>query len=319
MQNILRILIIAGLLISLAANLFMYQRWRNRRSVMNINAHAVTQQDVYDYLTNKYGENVKLELVQRYLIEDEAQKRKLAPSDKEVQERIDEQMERNWQMARSMAINPWKAQDVRDTTRESIELTRLLTDGVPVTDDQIKEEYGAHPQDFDTPNKAYVYMALLKNSNNLENIKKLMTGGVSLETIATNYRDDVIFLGSNTTKDATGKDVSNVFISFQPLGTQQNQAIFNLKPDQVIALPPPQEFSSQGITNLVIRMIKVEPGKKADLNDPKTKDRLTQAVAMKRAKNPQEYMQTLWSNAEFHSEDPHDKDSIQKMLSGGRK
>ena len=66
-------------------------------------------------------------------------------------------------------------------------------------------------------------------------------------------------------------------------------------------------------------MIKVEPGKKADLNDPKTKERLTQAVAMKRAKNPQEYMQTLWSNAEFRSEDPRDKESIQKMLSGGRK
>ncbi len=319
MQSILRVLIIVALLISLAANMFMYQRWRNRRTVMNVNAHNVTQQDVYDYLTNKYGENVKLEMVERYMIEDEAQKKKLAPSNEEVQAQVNDTLEKNWQMQRTMAVNPWKAQDLQDTVRQNIEIARLLTADVPVTPDQIKEEYNAHPQEFDTPAKAYIQMALLKSASNADNIKKLMTSGVSVDTIGMNYREDVVFLGSNTTKDLGGKDVSNVFLSFQPFGTQINQQIFSLKPNDVVVLPPPQEFVKQGISNLVVRMIKIEPGKKADLNDPKTKERLTQQVAAKRAQNTQEYLLKLWGDTDFRSEDPRDKDTLQKMLSNGRK
>ena len=313
MRNLLRTALIVALLISVGANVFMYQRYRNRRVYMTINNHSVTQQDIYDRLIQERGEPVKAELVQRFLLEDESQKQKLAPTDAEIQELYDQQRESNWQFARQMTLNPWSEIEAKNGMRQKLELLRLLTAKVPVTEDQIKEEYATQPAVFDTPNKAYCYLALIrKDSENLDNIKQLMDKGLSTAAIQQNYPKDVFFLGDNTLTDG-GKTTTSLFIVRQPLGTQQGKAILDMAPGTVAVLPA-GEFANQGFKNAIVRMVKVVPGHKADLNDPKTHELIRMVVAQKRAVNAKEYMLKLWEAADFRSEDPNDKKYIDGMM-----
>ena len=298
MRNLLRTALIVALLISLGANVFMYQRYRNRRVYMTINNHSVTQQDIYDRLIQQSGEPVKAQLTERHLLEDEAQKQKLVPTDAEIQELYNQQREGNWQFARQMALNPWSEIEAKNGIRQKLELVRLLTAKVPVTEDQIKEEYATQPSAFDTPNKAYCYLALIrKDSDNLDNIKQLMEKGISTASIQQNYPEDVFFLGDNTIAD-NGTNITNLFIVRQPLGSQQGKAIFDLKPGTVAVLPA-GEFATQGFKNAIVRMVKVVPGHKADLNDPKTHELIRMVVAQKRATNPKEYHAQIVGSRRF--------------------
>jgi len=313
MQNIFRTVLIVALIVSLFANLFMYQRYRNRRVYMTVNKHSVTQQDIYDYLVQDKGPVVKLVLTERYMLDDEAKKHNLVPTAAEVQDRLNEERERNWQFARQMTTNPWMDEEYKNRFRQEIETARLLTNDIPVSEDQINEEYATRPQLYDTPAKAYCNLALLKSTSNLDNVKLLLEKGISPITIAGNYPNEVIFLGDNVLGTQ-----SNIFIFFQPLGSQQNQAIFSLKPDEVKEMPP-DEFAREGIAKLLVRMVKLEPGKKANLKDPKTHEKLRQAVAIKRSLPLQQYLMKLWGNTEFTSEDPNDKKYIERMLAPDHK
>lgn len=151
-----------------------------------------------------------------------------------------------------------------------------------------------------------------KDSDNLDNIKQLMEKGISTASIQQNYPKDVFFLGDNTIAD-NGTNITNLFIVRQPLGSQQGKAIFDLKPGTVAVLPA-GEFATQGFKNAIVRMVKVVPGHKADLNDPKTHELIRMVVAQKRATNPKEYMLKLWEAADFRSEDPNDKKYIDSMF-----
>ena len=222
MRNFLKPFLIVALIISLGANAFMYQRYRNRRVYMTINNHPITQQDIYDRLIQNGGEAVKAQLTKSRLLDDEAEKQKVVPTDADIQEKFDQQREASWQFARQMTINPWLEVEAKNEIRQNLELIRLLTAKIPVTDDQIKEEYALQPAAFDTPNKAYCYLALIHDgSDNMDNIKQLMEKGIATASIEQNYPKDVTFLGDSTLT-VDGKTDANLFIVQQPFGSKQN-------------------------------------------------------------------------------------------------
>jgi len=315
MANIIRNILIVALIVSLATNLFMYQRFRNRRVFMSINGHNITQQDIYDYLVQDKGEIVKVILIQRILIDDAAKKKNLVPSEEEITDRMNEEKEQRWQFARQMSINSWLETEYRARYKQEIEFARLLTADIPVTEEQIQEEYKAQQPAYDTPSKAYCYLALLRNTSNQDNIKQLLEKNLSPTTIQGNYNNDVVFLGDNKLDDK-----ANTFIFFQPFNTKQNEQIFKLKPNEVISVPPGQ-FAQEGFRGLLVQLLKIVPGKKADLNDKKTHEKLKLAVALKRAPNKQQFLVTLWDNAKdsFQSEEKNDRQYIERILTPDRK
>ena len=303
MRNAVRLILVVLLLISLAANAFMYQRFRNRRVVMAYNNHNVTQQDVYDYLLQNSGPAVKFNMVQRYMLDDEAAKRGVTPDPKDVQEAFDQMRELNLQFAQQLTAQPWMEAEFKARIKQQLEDIRLRTLDIPVSEDQIKEEYNAQPQAFDTPSKAHTRLALIKNIGDIDKIKELMEKDVNPQLIQTNFPTSVQFLGDN-----------DVFTFVQPFGSKQNAQIFALKPGQVQVFPP-DVFAQTGAQKLLIRLIDIKEGSKADLNDKKTHEKLRQAVAAKRAKPSMEYLNKLWGDgANFKSEDAKDKIIINQFL-----
>ena len=304
MRNAVRLILVVLLLISLAANAFMYQRFRNRRVVMSYNNHAITQQDVYDYMTQNSGPAVKFSMIQRYMLDDEAAKRNLVPDPKEIDEVFNQMRELNLQFAQELATQPGMEPEYKARIKQQMEDIRLRTVDIPVSEDQIKEEYNAQPQAFDTPAKAHTRLALIYNISDIDKIKELMEKDVSPTLIQTNFPKSVRFVGDN-----------DVFTFVQPFGTQQNAQIFAMQPDQVQVFPP-DVFAKAGAQKLVIRLIgKIVQGSKADLNDKKTHEKVREAVAGKRAKPPLEYLNKVWGDGgNFKSEDPRDKENINQFL-----
>lgn len=312
MRNAVRLILVVLLLISLAANAFMYQRFRNRRVVMSYGTHAITQQDVYDYLTQNSGPAVKFSMIQRYMLDDEAAKRNLVPDPKEVDEALSQMRELNLQFAQQIAAQPWMEAEFKARIKQQMEDIRLRTADIPVSEDQIKEEYNAQPQAFDTPAKARTRLAMVTNLSDIDKIKELLDKDVSPTLIQTNFPLSVRFVGDD---DQTQSHLPGpVFTFVQPFGTKQNAQIFAMKPGQVQVFPP-DVFAQAGAQKLLVRLIDIKPGSKADLNDKKTHEKLRETVAAKRAKPSMEYLNKLWGDgSNFKSEDPRDKDIINQFL-----
>lgn len=302
-MRIVRVLLIVALIISVLGNVILWAKYGNRRSVVMVNDTGISKRDIDDYLLQQAGPNVKATMVQRMLVEQEAKSKGVAPSEADINEEYNLQKETNFRFAQEVNSNPWIASEAKRRIAEQIGKIRLLTKDVPVGEEEIKEEYAAAPARYDTPNKAKVHLAVVTDPNKVNEIKQLMSSNppVSPTVIMQQYRTAVAFLGDE-----------NKFTFVQPFGNQQNKEVFRLKPNEVKVFPP-VEFAKMGAKAILIRMLEVIPGKKADLNDPKTKEKVRIQVAARRAKPWQEYFSTLWANSKVTTENPQDLKNMEMI------
>jgi len=129
---------------------------------------------------------------------------------------------------------------------------------------------------------------------------------LSTAEITRAFPGQVVFLGDK-----------EVFTVNRAFGTKsagaQLEALFTMKPGEVKEMPA-EELRSLGAQTILARMIEVIPGKVADLNEPKTKEKLHLATALRRSIPWQQQLSQLWNAANFWSEDPADKQVIEGMF-----
>jgi hypothetical protein len=307
-------IIVVLFLASLIVNMVMYAKYRSRRPILTVNGQSITKKDMYDYLEQNFSPQYKAMQVQRMLISQAAQAKNLAAKDSEVEENYNEQKELNWQFAQRVNSNPWIADESKNEVKMGIESNRLMVDRIdakaPITPEEIMEEYTRNNTQYDTPNKARVELAVILNEKHSSEIKQLMEKGtsekkdlVSPQVIKQNYPTEVFFLGDN-----------NHFTVTQRFGTTENAAIFTMKPNEVKIFPPSVVPANFGAKAVIIRMEKIEPGHKNDPNkDPKTLERVKTVLASRRG-NFQTVLQELWDKASIVSEEPGDKNNIERVL-----
>lgn len=302
-MRIVRVLLIVALIISVLGNVILWAKYGNRRSVVTVNGTGISKRDIDDYLLQQAGPNVKATMVQRMLVEQEAKAKGVLPSQADIDEEFNLQKEMDFRFAQQVNANPWVAGESKRQLGERIAKIRLLTKDVPVADEEIKEEYAGAATRYDTPNKAKVHLAVITDPSKVNEIKQLMTSNppVSPTVIMQQYRTAVAFLGDE-----------NKFTVAQPFGTLQSKEVFAIKPNEVKVFPP-GEFAKMGAKAILIRMLEVTPGKKADLNDPKTKEKVRIQVAARRAKPWQEYFSTLWANSKVTTENPQDLKNMEMI------
>jgi hypothetical protein len=302
-MRLIKVLAVVVAVVSLFGNFVMYMQSSGRRAIMSVNGEGVSKRDLDNYLELRVGPQVKAELVQQMLIDQEAKKLNVMPSDKELQDLFTDARDGNWQIAREIQQKPWLADDVKKKIRLQVEQNRLLTHDVPVTDEMRKDEYDRAPARYDTPTKAHTQCALILDPSITRDVVELLQRPVNPQVIMSQEKEKVVFIGYD-----------NRLTVMQPLGdTKANSAVMSMEPGQVKALPP-GEFARLGAKAVVVRMIDKTPGKKADLNDPKTKEALTLAVASQRSKPWQEYLASLWANTKFECEDANDRRIVEFSL-----
>jgi hypothetical protein len=310
--------LIVLLLVSVIANGVMYLKFRSHRAILTVNGVGLSKYDLDTYLETIYGVDYKAVFTRRTLIHQAAVKNNLAPTDSEVNEKFQEAKQVNWQYASTMNNNPWLADEGRRSIQEQLELNRLRAKDIPITEDEVKDEYKLQPAMYDTPSKAEAEVALLKNGIHTDAIVDMIsqTPAVKPAAIVSSYRGDVRFLGDN-----------NVYTFIQHFGTPEQGMVFGMKPGEVKKMPAPAEVRSAGYTMMVVRLNKITPGHKAEWTDPKvapndprikdykaTQEALRLTVALKRANPPDEFIRSLLQSAKIEAEDPVDIDNIKLKL-----
>ena len=310
--------LIVLLLVSVIANGVMYLKFRSHRAIITVNGAGLSKYDLDNYLETIYGVDYKATFTRRALIHDAAAKSHLSPTAEEVNQKFQEAKQMNWQYANTMNNNPWLGDEGRKSIQENIELKRLIAKDIPVTDDDIKDEYKLQPAAYDTPSKAEAEVALLKNGPHIDDIVRLMSTDppVKPSAIMANYRGEVRFLGDN-----------NIYTFVQHFGTPEQSLVFNMKVGEVRRMAAPPEIKQAGFNLMAVRLNKIIPGHKADLTDPKlaasdprekdyqaTQEALHLNVAIKRANSPQELLQSLMKTAKIDVEDPNDLENIKLKL-----
>ena len=300
------------LALSILANIFIFKRYTSGRTILSVNGESITKKMMDDYLEQQFSPQYKAVHVARMLTEQEARKSNLAPTDQEVEEAFEERKERNWHFALQLAQRPWLVQENKDEVRQEIEQDRLLARGFTATDDEIREEYQNKASNgmpsawiYDTPNLAKTEVAIVKVAGIVGDIQQLMEKSdppVKPSVISQQYPDEVRYLGDN-----------DIFTFVQPYGSNVEAEIFNMPPGSVKVmgmLPQFQDAADPNVdTKIVVRMLSMAPGHKADLNDPKTKEKIRIALAKKRANWP-ELFGPLFDRATFESENPGDREVV---------
>jgi hypothetical protein len=305
-MRFVRVLVVVALILSLFGNFVLYTKYRSSRAIFSVNGDGVSRRDIDNHLEQQAGPNVKAQFVERILVNQEAKKLGVAPTQAEIDDEYNRRREENWQFARQVDFNPWIGGEAKKQIQQEYAKIRILAKDVPVTEEEMQEEYRQNPARYDTPAKAKTNLAVVLNSGVIGDIKQLLEKKdppVSPSVIMTQYRTGVTFLGHE-----------NKFTFLQPHGnTKVNAEIFKMKKDDVKQFPP-GEFARQGAKAIIVRMLEVTPGKKADLNDAKTKEKLRISVAARRWKPWQEKLSELWANATFTSENQEDKKNIEMVM-----
>ena len=129
---------------------------------------------------------------------------------------------------------------------------------------------------------------------------------VGPDEIGRSFAGQVVFLGDK-----------GVFTILQPFGLKptmpQFGEVFQMKPGEVKEFPA-EELRQMGAQTILMRMIEIIPGKPADINDPKTREKLRLAAALRRGKPWQEYLVKLWGPAMFESVEPGDRAYIEQVF-----
>jgi hypothetical protein len=326
--------LIVVLMISLIANTVMVLKWRSGRPILSVNGVNMSKNDLDMYLESVYGTDFKASFVRRVLIRQAAEKIHQAMTPDEVTEKFQEAKQLQWTYAKTVNSSPWLAEEARRTIQEQVELARVQAHDIPVTPDDIRDEYNLNPAKYDTPSKALTEVAIIrKDSIHKSDILHLIgigegsdkNTGVKPSAVMAAYQGEVAYIGDN-----------NVFTFFQRFGVPEQSLVFNMKEGDVLMVPPkqvPAEFVQAGYPTMVVHLIKIIRGHKADLEDPsknpnidkaelperikdykKTMETLRLTVALKHANPAQEVLRNLYQNAKIEVEEPTDKEYIKRKL-----
>ena len=305
-MRFLRILVVVALIASLGLNFILYTKYRSGRAIFTVNGEGISRKDLDRQLEQERGPNVKAQFVERILVNQEAKRQGVVPTQQEVEDEFNLRRDMDWQFARRVDMNPWLAGEAKKQIHGELSKLRIMVKGVPVTPDEMQEEYRQTPARYDTPNKAKTNLAIVTDASVIGDIKQLLEKKdppVSPTVIMNQYRNKVTFLGHD-----------NINIFQQPFGNSKvNTEIFKMQKNEVRQFPA-GEFARAGAKAILVRMQEKIPGKKADLNDPKTKEKLQIAIASRRWSPWQEKLVKLWDEASFTSEDPNDKRNIEMVL-----
>jgi len=294
------------LFLSLILNVILYTKYRSRRALITINGQAVTKADMDGTLEQQYGALYKANIVRRLLIDQEAHQKGVAPTDQEVEEEFNKRKEADWQYAQRLTNAPWEIDEAKAAIREEMEQKQLLAYDIKVTDEEIKEEYAAHPVLYDEANRAHGELVAVLNDSRTEDIHRLMAQTqphITAETIRQNFPNEVLFLGDN------GK-----FTFFQALGTQTNHDLFSMQSGEARVMPAGELQALLGARRLVVRLNEIIPGHRADLNDPLVLKKIRLNVALRRAPPAQELLSNLLAKAKVDYDDPGDKERVERFF-----
>jgi hypothetical protein len=248
--------------VSLIANVALYDRYSSERVLVTVNGEPIHKKDLDDRLDYLYATDVLRQMIVTDLILQEAKRKNAMPSDEDVQ--------KSYQQL--LRIDPKSVETAREYDpqmtffmeglRASLALRNLRVLNVPVTTDEIAAYYAAHKSDFVLPQQSQTTIVLTADEVDAATAKRLLDDNVSPAVVA--EQPGLMVVGINAASDT-------------PLLPSVRRAIMKMRPGDVKLIPAGAQFA-------VIRCVRVD----AEVLPPLDSIRADVAIAARLAKAPSE-------------------------------
>lgn len=137
-------------------------------------------------------------LVDRRIVLEMAEKEKVMPTEKEIEQELERQKKQPNFNERLKALG-YTQDDLKEDIKVELAAFKLITKGITVSEDEIKKEYQRRIAQFTTPAQVQVALILVDNRKKLEEIQSQIKKGIDFLVLAGQYRPPDMPPTMNTT------------------------------------------------------------------------------------------------------------------------
>lgn len=169
--------------ISIIANILMYEKYSTSRPIVSMGPDVVTKKEYQDALDYSYGAATLKRLVFAKLVEHAAASAGIAPTEADVDARIADIRRRNPSMIPDSS-DTVATQQFRDDVRNQLAAENLRIQNVKVSDSEVSAYYAAHRLDFKVPAQVSTTIVVCRNSVEAQTAKSELEQGFQPDVIA---------------------------------------------------------------------------------------------------------------------------------------
>ncbi|MEP6757359.1 MAG: hypothetical protein ABJA67_17785 [Chthonomonadales bacterium] len=317
----IRTILIVLLVISVAANVFLYAKNARRQMQIKINNKVITKKEYHDWLEQHDGSQMMALMTKYYLLTGAAEKLNIAPSKEEVDKEMANRVESNPNLATQFQFQPWMKEDNRRDIEMALCAINLTTKDVLVTDDELNEFFASNPSKWDESTKYHTKVLIARDADTADRVQGVVQNLVrpAGSSGAPNQKYPVPDLAPVQAQfepkvDLLFQHTDGTWIISRPITASTGDPILDevnkMKPGDVIKMGLPGVPGNY----LIIALESVELGKKATLSDQDIKKRVQRDFKMTRAQPLNELLRTLFDSATIDTDPPDAKKMVENLL-----
>jgi len=158
------------------------------KSVAVVNGEKITKESLYQKMFSRSGQDVLEELISQKLIDQEAAKQGITVSEAEIQKQVDQFVAEQFPSREVFLMTLQQYQltenDFRDSMRLDLLTKKLLAGKVQVTEDEVKQYYETHQDEFNQKEMVRASHILVATEQEAQAVLKNLKEGADFSKLA---------------------------------------------------------------------------------------------------------------------------------------
>lgn len=182
--------IILAILIGLVASV---TGCKNEEIVAKVNDEAITKEELYDVLVEKYGAQTLESLIAERIVKLEAKAQNIEVSEDDIEEKLD--IMRNYYggeeaFNEAMAHYGYEMEKIKDDITVNIQIKKLLEPEISISEEEISNYFKENKSFLDQKEQVHARHILVETEDLAEEVKKKLESGEDFAELAKEYSTD---------------------------------------------------------------------------------------------------------------------------------
>ncbi|HJV45327.1 MAG TPA: peptidylprolyl isomerase [Bacillota bacterium] len=252
-------LTLAVLVLALVGLVIWQQQTHKEEAVATVNGKAITKSNLYDQLVKQDGSQALDQLITDQLIEQEAAKKGIQVSDKDITAELDKlqkQVGSQDAFNKMLAQNHMTLEDAKDQLKKNLVIKKLFADKIKISDQDVRSYFDQNKEKLGQPEQVRASHILVKTEEEAKAIKKQLANGANFEQLA-----------KEKSTDPGSKDKGGDLGYFTPgkMVPEFDKVAFSLKPGEI------SDVVKTDFGYHIIKVIDKKPAVAANFEDNKEK------------------------------------------------
>lgn len=166
----------------------------NQPVIASVNGEKITQQEFYDSLVKANGNQVLDSMIALKIVKLEAAKQNIVVAEEEVAAEIQKYYDYyggEQAFKETLQASGHTIEDVREDTTANLQVKKMLSQRITISEEEIKEYYEANQDSFAQPEQVKASHILVDNLEAANEVKAKLDGGADFAQLASEYSTDV--------------------------------------------------------------------------------------------------------------------------------